>query len=463
MRQGVLVAALVAAGCKPVSGPPPAAPLRPVPLGELYGAAPWISVIPQLSAPPGTDGVKASDCGKCHVAHYEDWRRSTHSNAYTDLQFRSELAKPSSPAWLCLNCHLPVENQREFTVRALVEGKLDQPLPIVNPRFDAAMQQEGVTCATCHVRTDESGQSYILAPTGAGQAPHPMRVDRAALHARCNDCHDQSYRLTPQLVCAFETGKELAASATPERSCPSCHMAEVERALTNLGTPVRRAHRHSFVGGPVPKRFDLYGPGLAAEFRPGLEVQWRATPQREGISVEVELRNQSAAHHVPTGDPERFYEIVLELVDAQDRVVARERLRLGQLWRWEPSAERLFDNRVAAGASRRWQPTLLPGVAGDEGYAAGEPARRTSALGGVHAAPVRVRLVVRHVRLTDDNAAWMQQHAADAPAALRDRIAHLDAHYPRSSVVYRGALDLSSTRRTTERSDVLLAQPEAGR
>lgn len=456
LATGLLLVGIVA-GCGPSRRPVPAA-LRPIPLTALYGDAPWITVVPQLLPVEGVDGVKASDCGKCHAAHYEEWRRSTHASAYTDLQFRAELAKPSSPAWLCLNCHLPVENQRESTVTALLDGKLDQPVLTPNPGFDPAMQAEGVTCATCHVRRDEAGQSYVLGSIGGTSPPHPVRIDRAALLARCHDCHDQSYTLTPQLVCAFETGREVSAGPQADRACASCHLPETRRSLTVLGTPERTAHRHTFVGGPVPKRFELYGAQLAADFRAGLDVDWQVGRDGPSHRIAVTLTNRGAAHHVPTGDPERFYEVEATLLDAAGRVLARERLRLGQLWRWEPKAERLFDNRIASGQTRAWRAPLVPGVDGTEGYDAARPDRQTAALAPPPeaGAPTTVRLTLRHVRLTAENAAWMKQHASQAPAAVRDAIAALDQHYPLSSVVYASERALAAAAPRTQRADTLL-------
>src|SRR4029079_11514513 len=122
----------------------------PVPLERVFGDVPRISVIPQLAPVDGVGGVRASDCGKCHQRHYDEWRTSTHAHAYRDLQFQSELGKPSSPGWLCLNCHTPVENQRHEVVQTLARGKLDAPIAKPNRAFDAVMRDEGVTCATCH-------------------------------------------------------------------------------------------------------------------------------------------------------------------------------------------------------------------------------------------------------------------------------------------------------------------------
>lgn len=438
------------------AAPPP----RPVPLGERFGEVPWIRVVPQLAPLSGVGGVRAEDCGRCHKAHYEEWRRSTHAHAYTDLQFQSELGKDSSPRWLCLNCHLPVENQRDEVVRALAGGALFAPLAERNPGFDAALRDEGVTCATCHLRRDAEGRTYVLGPLGGTKPPHPVRVDRAALLSRCDDCHDQQYRLTPQLVCAFQTAAEVAAGPERGRPCASCHLPAERRPLTTLGTPPRTAHRHDFVGGPVPKRFERYDAQLARAFRPALDLAYEARPAGPGrLAVSVELHNARAAHRAPTGDPERYYEIELQLLDEKDRLLGRQRLRIGQLWRWSPEAKILADNRVLPGERRRWRVTLAAGVDGQEGYAPGGRGEQPLPAPPGAGAPARVRVLATHVRLSEENLAYMKRTAASADPRFAPQIAHLEAHYPTRTRWFESELALGSgARRTVPTERLLLRQ-----
>jgi len=414
--------------------------VMPIPLEQVLGEHPWLKLVPQLAPIEGVGGVRASDCGKCHQRHYDEWRRSTHANAYSDLQFQSELGKSTSPAWLCLNCHIPVENQREETVRALELGRLDAPVRVPNPKVDLAMRDEGVTCATCHVEQDDRGRSVIIGSIALGpdlKPPHPVRVDRAKLLGRCADCHDQSYKLTSKLVCAFETAREVRASAEPDRTCASCHLPEEERSLTNLGTPPRRAHRHTFIGGPVPKRFDLYDAQLAELFRAALDINYEVAHGEAGrVEVAVELTNARAAHRVPTGDPERYVLVEAALVDEGGAVMAREALRIGQTWEWEPEARRIGDTRLAPGETRRWTATL-------------------TATGG-KAAAARVRVSARHVRLSPDNLAYMKKTAANAAPAFAPGIAALDKNYPTETTFFESEAPLDGRGPRTTRTQAEL-------
>lgn len=415
----------------------------PVPIEQVLGDHPWLKLVPQLAPVDGVGGVRASDCGKCHQRHYEEWRRSTHANAYSDLQFQSELGKPTSPAWLCLNCHIPVENQREETVRALERGQLAAPVRVPNPKVDAAMRDEGVTCATCHVEKDEHGRSVVIGSIPLGpdlKPPHPVRVDRAKLLGRCADCHDQSYRLTSKLVCAFETAREVRASAEPDRTCASCHLPEEERSLTTLGTPPRRAHRHTFVGGPVPKRFDLYDAQLAEAFRPALDIHYEVAKGEAGrVEVTVQLTNAHAAHRAPTGDPERHLVVEAALLDEGGAVLARDTLRIGQTWEWEPEARRTGDNRIAPGETRAWRASLSP--------TSGKPAR--------------VRVSARHVRLSPDNLAYMMKTAANAAPAFAPRIAALDKNYPTETTFFESEAPLDGRGPRTTRTQAELFERAA--
>ena len=81
----------------------------------MFPHKPWAQTPVVFKAAPGA-GLSAQDCARCHADHVADWKLSTHAHALQDLQFQAELAKASSPKWLCLNCHTPLGNQREELV-----------------------------------------------------------------------------------------------------------------------------------------------------------------------------------------------------------------------------------------------------------------------------------------------------------------------------------------------------------
>lgn len=438
-----------------------------VPVDWVLPDAPWAHVSPPLLPPPGLDGLRAADCGACHRQHYLEWRRSAHAHAFTDLQFQSEIRKPGSPRWLCENCHLPIDNQRPERVVGLRGGDLWRPVLEQNPGFDSALREEGVTCAVCHLRRDPDGRSYVLGTLGGTRPPHPVRIDRQALVARCYDCHQQARRIGRALVCWFQSGQELAEGPwAGQRQCPDCHLPAEERPLTVKDTPPRPAHRHRFAGGGVPKDFALYQaddptgepPSAGTDYRPALDLEVAVEalgPDR--FQVTVELDNARAGHRVPTGDPERHVVIEALLLDAGGQLLGREALRIGQLWRWDPDAEQVFDNRMAPRERRTWLAHLAVGQYGRRGFfppgAAGAPAAAIAARAEGRSAsallppagagpPARLVVLASHVRLSDENGAYMAGRAGELEARFSREVAALPLHYPFARWFFRAEVAL---------------------
>ncbi|MCB9764149.1 MAG: hypothetical protein H6739_30540 [Alphaproteobacteria bacterium] len=294
-------------------------------------------------------GVKAADCGVCHQALYEEWRTSVHAHAWTDRQFQGELAKDPEVGWVCLNCHTPAADQQPERVTAT--GAIRAPQRTPNPTFNAAWQEEGISCATCHVRDGE-----ILGPYGDTAAPHPVRKATEALRSEdlCLSCHQAVARYEDALVCAFNTGVEWQ-EAEVGKPCQGCHMPTVQRPLVP-GYPEREVRRHLWLGSRVPK--DALEPGEQAFydlFEPGLDVALdlpEAAAPGQLVEGTLTVTNARAGHRVPTGDPERYVLVTVTVTDPGGAQLARTTLRLGQRWVWWPEAQRLADDRLAPGESR---------------------------------------------------------------------------------------------------------------
>ena len=111
----------------------------------------WEKAIPQQEIPQGLTSLSAKYCATCHLKHYQEWLLSTHAHAWSDLQFQSELKKESSP-FMCINCHIPLQNQQEYIIQGLIDGDIYKPVKTINYHFDKSLQSEGITCASCHVR-----------------------------------------------------------------------------------------------------------------------------------------------------------------------------------------------------------------------------------------------------------------------------------------------------------------------
>ena len=299
----------------------------------------WENPLPYQTPPKGLASLTAGQCGVCHQEIYEEWRASIHAHALSDRQFQAEMGKSPETRWLCLNCHTPLENQLATIAVAVKGGSTHDPVWKRNPRFDAALSKEGVTCAVCHVK-----DGVVLGPYGDSQAPHPVRREPKLLDEQaCASCHQATASYTDILVCTFDTANEWRESPYPAKgqACSHCHMPEVRRAVA-AGGPVRNSRRHLFFGSKIPKEkavseqerrfYDLYQSGLAVEIA--------------GDPARLVLKNAHAGHMLPTGDPERFILVKAEVLDGAGRVISRETHRIGQEWEWNPKARKISDNRL---------------------------------------------------------------------------------------------------------------------
>jgi hypothetical protein len=274
------------------------------------------------------------------------------------MQFQAELKKESSP-FLCINCHIPLQNQQEFIVSGLVGGDIYQPVKTKNPNFDRKLQQEGINCASCHVR-----EGKIIGTIGSTLAPHPVKKDPKFLNETlCIGCHNANAVVTPTLACTFETGDEWKAGPYfPEKNCISCHMENVKRPLV-AGYEPRDSHRHWFAGSGIPKRVGIEAKGLD-----GMAFYPSKIPPKikkgEEVNYTLKLKNEFAGHRLPSGDPERFYLIIMELKNTKGEIVARDSSRIGEQWQWYPEAKKLSDNNMNPKEERTYSVKYLPSQQG---------------------------------------------------------------------------------------------------
>lgn len=392
-----------------------AEPLTPQRIADRFPDAPFATLI---DAPPvalkagGTLPVNAVVCGGCHQGHLAEWRQSTHAQALADPQFIAELSKPSSPRWLCLNCHIPLKQQRSYLVEAdsIVRANrwdVRDLKRVDNPDHDPALTQEAITCATCHVRRDTDGAGVIIGKGTGAAAPHRVRKDPAALQQICARCHDPGpVQLTGTFLCWFETRREIAKGNRKGAECAECHMPEVSRSVV-AGGPPRTVRAHHWRGGGPGKTYD------APLGQSAIEVKTDASAR----ALKITVTNAHAAHRAPTADPERHFRIIVE--QAGKTSVHR----IGQRWDWGDAAagriaKKLEDDRPYAGESRTF---TVP----RDGAAA------------------TVRVV--HVRLSPDNLAHMQKANPDgelralAPGAA-EKLPQLQQHYPLFRTVYRATV-----------------------
>jgi hypothetical protein len=337
------------------------------------------------AVPEGLPDLRAQTCGACHQEIYKEWKLSTHRRAWTDdAQYQAELSKSRGEhkpdiqddvGWMCVNCHTPAFEQLPEVVIGLKDGNIGKPVYAKNPKFDKTLQDEAITCASCHVK-----DGVVYGPYGDTDAPHPTAKDPTLrTEAVCTQCH-QAEAEWPQrsLGCYFTTGEEWAASTFAEtnQTCQSCHMPKVERKLAKaFDRPKRTTRRHWFGGSLIPKHPDyakdlaplrkVYGTGVELELiaakqgsergpvgEPDPEFNNGSTSCAEGESCTklwVRVTNKNAGHKFPTGDPERHADVEVVARDSNGDVLARARDRIASRYKWWPEIEKLTDNRIDPG------------------------------------------------------------------------------------------------------------------
>ena len=338
--------------------------------------------------PEGLGDTDAETCGACHKAIYEEWKISTHHRAYKDdAQFMEELKKSSGltkhssgdVGWVCVNCHTPTYPQLERLVVDLEDDTLNKPVYVDNPLFDPAQQEDAITCATCHVKDGK-----ILGPYGSDRAPHPVKKEESLLDERvCASCHQASAQYPEHnLGCFFSTAEEWRQSSYGQKgeSCQSCHMPEVVRKVAeDFDVPERKTRRHWFGGSLIPKKPEfaaeleplqkVYGSGITFDLSlRGKEAKFTASAEpinmpekhipevvsctKDCMVLKLDIRNNRAGHHMPTGDPERHIDILVEVHDANQKLVARAYHVLGSRYAWWPKIKLLQDTRIPSGEQR---------------------------------------------------------------------------------------------------------------
>ncbi len=306
----------------------------------------WEKVIPHQEVPQGLMSLSAEHCGSCHQDHYNEWRLSTHAHAWTDQQFQAELKKESSPL-LCINCHIPLQNQQEYIVSGFVNGDIYQPAKRTNPNFDHKLQQEGITCAACHVRNNT-----VIGPTGTHLAPHQTVKNPDFLSEElCISCHNATAVITPTLACSFETGDEWKAGPYyGKKNCIDCHMEATNRSVVSGYSP-RKSRFHYFSGSGIPKSDTSQTTRLD-----GLTISMSELPAlfkvNDTIKLNLTVKNEFAGHKVPTSDPERFFMISFQLNSQSGDTLSYISYKIGEEWEWYPEAKKISDNNLLPVESR---------------------------------------------------------------------------------------------------------------
>jgi hypothetical protein len=401
---GAALASLALAGCAL-----PSKDARAVAAARKFQATlpGYLRPIAHSPIPKGLASLRAAECGVCHTEIYAEWKESSHARAWRDdPQFLEELKKTTATpgrdaSWICMNCHTPFESQMPQLVTALAGGDRGQPTYVTNPDFDPRLQDEGITCATCHVR-----DGVVLGPTGAPRAPHAVRQSDDLRSADlCLQCHQAEAHLPDvDLICTFDTGTTFAAGpyAAEGKVCQDCHMPEVTRPLTNLGTPPRPTRRHWFGGSLIPKKpeFEPAMAAIRAHYPNGAAVAWVDPPASfaagRPATLTFSVTNAEAGHTLPTGDVERHLLVTARVRGADGAVLAERTERFGTRYEWRPTARRLDDTRLRPKETRTFTLAFAAPTRGE----------------------VSLELEGVHVRMTAENVAYHGLQGRTVPSRV---------------------------------------------
>ncbi len=284
-----------------------------------------------IKTPEGLDSVSAKECKNCHEEIYQEWSESMHAKAWTDPYYQIDYVFDGSQQ-ICLNCHIPLENQQENLVLGFQDKEKFKPILKPNPDFDPELQLEGVTCLVCHIKDGK-----IVGPFGSTDAPHATIADPEITQGMkvCEKCHvafgerwDTFYKIPP---CG--TVSEIIRSGQ-EIDCVGCHMPEVMRPIA-LGSEVRKGRKHYFRGGHHPE-----------QVMKSLEVKFKKEVIKDNYKFIFELTNIGASHNLPTGTPDRHLTLELRLLDESGILIKEQIFKMKRYILWRPFIIDLIDTRL---------------------------------------------------------------------------------------------------------------------
>ncbi len=252
-------------------------------------------------------------CAECHEKMYEEWKPSAHAHAASSPLYLA--ARKAAGNEQCgARCHTPLAN---------VLGDGD---PVA---------AEGITCDVCHTVRDpkpsaKGGEMTLAVDDMVKYGPrcdledhyfHRMGCSKEHSTAQiCGSCHWWERNGIP----VFTEYKDFMDTDDAKKGvvCQDCHMPG-EKASLAEGSPVRADVPHHGLLGVTN---DLRARMLA------VEVRVMAVPPLEGsvadgVHVEVDVTNTTAAHYIPSGLPERRIEVRAQVID--DKGLAQN---VGQTW-----------------------------------------------------------------------------------------------------------------------------------
>lgn len=289
-RHGPLIALVPMAFCTVSCSQPEADPPQHSQLSPLFsrGAEP----VDVGAVPLGLKNVTSEECSRCHEEIGREWADDMHRHAYTNRFFQAGF--DMDPFDFCRHCHAPLAPSGQ------------EPT--------GAAREDGIDCATCHVR-----DGYVLASqiTEEGLEAHAMRVEPTLSSSEyCAGCHQFNFPDVPVAQRVIFDPAEFLQLTYDEWSSSSA---------ASRGTQCQGCHMPSVGGGEKRHRSHRFR-GLRDEdfLKRSVVLDVTASKRSKHIAVRVELTARGVGHAVPTGDTLRQLElrVVPEGAPQQSKVVS---------------------------------------------------------------------------------------------------------------------------------------------
>jgi len=291
--------------------------------------------------PIGIESLSSKGCAACHQEIYEEWATSMHAKAYIDPLFQAYWRKDNN-IWICLNCHTPLQNQQDFIITGFEKGDIKKPITRKNEDFSHELREEGITCATCHVR-----DGVILGPYGDTNAPHPTKYEPSLKStAICDRCHQvPGGNTTLYIANPCNTSEEFHEGPYAAKGyiCQTCHMPEAERPIAT-GFPIRKVGKHLWSGG--------YSPDIVKKaFMLSLDKK----TANGSVNLILNIKNIGAGHKVPTGDPDRYITVHFDAINKKGEILKSRQYTIGRWIIWKPIIIEVYENRIKPLESRSYR------------------------------------------------------------------------------------------------------------
>jgi hypothetical protein len=259
----------------------------------------------------------SESCKNCHTLIYNEWKHSLHHQAFSDKTFLIALQK--EPKEWCVNCHAPLwDKEKELTSHGSLLQQPDKT-PFLN---------EGVNCATCHLRNNKiisskkniSSKGCIL----------PLEYNQEiGTHKLCESCHQFNFLEKDYPLISFSntptqnTIEEFKNSYWYKNGyeCQNCHFQDGK-------------HNQNF-------------PHFQNSLKENLEFQIQ-TYVKPDIILKVKLRFEKIGHNFPTGD--LFRQIKIEAFSKKG--VKLINYKIGRIYNI-PHRKLLFDNSLKINSKQK--------------------------------------------------------------------------------------------------------------